>query len=102
MVADTAARGIREIDTAGSIGISATIFAALVGSLLTAIPFTPAGIGLVEAGSVGVLVGLFGLSPESALALALLDRAINIGSLLVGGGLLFALSPYRRGKGSLR
>jgi hypothetical protein len=88
--------------SAGAIGISATIFTALVASLLTAIPFTPAGIGLVEAGSVGLLVGLFGMRTEDAIALALLDRAINIGSLLLGGGLLFALSPYRRGAGVLR
>jgi hypothetical protein len=31
----------------------------------------------------------------------LLDRVIDIGSLLIGGGLLFTLSPYRRGAGKL-
>jgi uncharacterized membrane protein YbhN (UPF0104 family) len=87
---------------AGQIGIASTIFVALVSAVLTVVPFTPAGIGIVEAGMVGILVALFGFSPESAIALALLDRLIGVGSLIVGGGLLFALSPYRRGVGALR
>lgn len=87
---------------AGQIGIASTIFVALVSAVLTVVPFTPAGIGIVEAGMVGILVALFGFTPESAIALALLDRLVGVGSLIVGGGALFALSPYRRGAGSLR
>ena len=87
---------------AGQIGIASTIFVALVSAVLTVVPFTPAGIGIVEAGMVGILVALFGFSPESAIALALLDRLVGVGSLVLGGGVLFALSPYRRGVGSLR
>jgi len=87
---------------AGQIGIASTIFVALVSAVLTVVPFTPAGIGVVEAGMVGILVALFGFSPESAIALALLDRLVGVGSLIVGGGALFALSPYRRGVGALR
>jgi len=87
---------------AGQIGIASTIFVALVSAVLTVVPFTPAGIGIVEAGMVGILVALFGFTPESAIALALLDRLVGVGSLIVGGGALFALSPYRRGVGSLR
>jgi uncharacterized membrane protein YbhN (UPF0104 family) len=87
---------------AGQIGIASTIFVALVSAVLTVVPFTPAGIGIVEAGMVGILVALFGFTPESAIALALLDRLVGVGSLVVGGGALFALSPYRRGAGALR
>ena len=87
---------------AGQIGIASTIFVALVSAVLTVVPFTPAGIGIVEAGMVGILVALFGFTPESAIALALLDRLVGVGSLVVGGGALFTLSPYRRGVGSLR
>lgn len=87
---------------AGQIGIASAIFVALVSAVLTVVPFTPAGIGIVEAGMVGILVALFSFTPESAIALALLDRLVGVGSLIVGGGALFALSPYRRGVGSLR
>jgi len=103
LAAVAAALGLFVINpAAGQIGIASTIFVALVSAVLTVVPFTPAGIGIVEAGMVGILVALFGFSPESAIALALLDRLIGVGSLIVGGGLLFALSPYRRGVGALR
>jgi uncharacterized membrane protein YbhN (UPF0104 family) len=87
---------------AGQIGIASTIFVALVSAVLTVVPFTPAGIGIVEAGMVGILVALFGFTPESAIALALLDRLVGVGSLILVGGALFTLSTYRRGVGSLR
>ena len=87
---------------AGQIGIASTTFVALLSAVLTVVPFTPAGIGIVEAGMVGILVALFGFTPESAIALAVLDRLVGVGSLVLGGGALFALSPYRRGVGSLR
>jgi hypothetical protein len=103
LAAVAAALGLFVVNpAAGQIGIASTIFVALVSAVLTVVPFTPAGIGIVEAGMVGILVALFGFSPESAIALALLDRLVGVGSLIVGGGALFALSPYRRGVGSLR
>jgi uncharacterized membrane protein YbhN (UPF0104 family) len=98
-----AALGLFQIDPApGFLGISAVIFTALVSAVLSTIPFTPAGIGIVEAGSVGILISVFAMPPEAAIALTLLDRVIDIGSLMVGGGILFAVSPYPRGAGSLR
>ena len=97
------ALGLFQIDPApGFLGISAVIFTALVSAVLSTIPFTPAGIGIVEAGSVGILISIFAMPTEAAIALTLLDRVIDIGSLMVGGGLLFAASPYPRGAGSLR
>jgi uncharacterized membrane protein YbhN (UPF0104 family) len=98
-----AALGLFQIDPApGFLGISAVIFTALVSAVLSTIPFTPAGIGIVEAGSVGILISVFAVPPEAAIALTLLDRVIDIGSLMAGGGILFAVSPYPRGAGSLR
>jgi len=97
------ALGLFQVDPAqGFLGISAVIITALVSAVLSTIPFTPAGIGIVEAGSVGILISIFAMPPEAAIALTLLDRVIDIGSLMVGGGLLFAASPYPRGAGSLR
>jgi uncharacterized membrane protein YbhN (UPF0104 family) len=97
------ALGLFQVDPApGFLGISAVIFTALVSAVLSTIPFTPAGIGIVEAGSVGILISIFAMPPEAAIALTLLDRVIDIGSLMVGGGILFAVSRYPRGAGSLR
>lgn len=77
------------------LGISAAVFVALVAALLTAIPLTPAGIGFVEAGIVGALT-LYGVSPESAVAIALTDRAISILTVIVLGGLDYVRSPLVR------
>jgi uncharacterized protein (TIRG00374 family) len=78
-----------------NLGISASLFVALGGSLLTAIPLTPAGVGFVEAGIVGLLA-LYGVVGEPALAVALTDRAISILSVIVLGGIFYALSAKVR------
>jgi uncharacterized protein (TIRG00374 family) len=77
------------------LGISAAVFVALVAALLTAIPLTPAGVGFVEAGIVGALT-LYGVSAESAVAIALTDRAISILTVIVLGGLDYVRSPLVR------
>ena len=89
------ALGIPGVD----LGISASIFVALVAALLTAMPLTPAGIGFVEAGIAGALL-IYGVSPESAAAVALTDRAISILSVIVFGGILYLFSgKVRRAHG---
>ena len=97
-----AALGLFQVDPGvGLIGPSAVLFTALTSAVLSTVPFTPAGLGIVEAGSVGILIAIFNMPPESAIALMLLDRLTDIGSLMVGGAFLFAVSPFRRGAGSL-
>ncbi len=77
------------------LGISAALFVALVAALLTAIPLTPAGVGFVEAGMVAAL-SLYGVPPESAVAVALIDRAISVLTVIVLGGLDYLRSPLVR------
>lgn len=64
------------------------IFLSLANSLLTVVPFTPGGLGLVEAGVVGLLL-LVGLEKETAVAAALVDRSISYWSIIVLGVPLF-------------
>jgi len=73
------------------LGISAAVFVALAAALLTAIPLTPAGFGFVEAGIIGTLA-LYGVVREPATAVALTDRALTVGSVIVLGGILYAFS----------
>jgi uncharacterized protein (TIRG00374 family) len=80
-----------------SLGISGAFFVALVASLLTAVPFTPAGLGIVEAGIVGLLVGVYGADPNEAAAIALVDRAISVLSVIVLGFIAYLLSPKTKG-----
>jgi hypothetical protein len=80
-----------------SLGISGAFFVALVASLLTAVPFTPAGLGIVEAGIVGLLVGVYGADPNEAAAIALVDRAISVLSVVILGFIAYLLSPKTKG-----
>jgi glycosyltransferase 2 family protein len=81
------------------LGISGAFFVALSASLLTAVPLTPAGIGIVEGGVVGLLTIIYGLAPNDALAITLVDRAISVLSIILLGSIAYAISPKRRGLG---
>ena len=81
------------------LGISGAFFVALAGSLLTAVPLTPAGIGFVEAGIVGLLTIAYGVSETEAVTIALVDRAISVLSIIILGSIAYAVSPKRRGAG---
>lgn len=79
------------------LGISGAFFVALTGSLLTAVPLTPAGIGIVETGVVGLLTLVYGVGQTEALAITLVDRAISVLSIIILGSIVYAVSPKRRG-----
>jgi uncharacterized protein (TIRG00374 family) len=83
-----------------SLGISGAFFVALVASLLTAVPFTPAGLGIVEAGIVGLLTVVYQADPNEAAAIALVDRAISVLSVIVLGFIAYLLSPKTKSRGS--
>ena len=90
---------VRALNLGVDLGFSGALFVALIGSLLTAIPFTPGGIGLVEGGMIGVLTGAFGVSGTHAAAIVLVDRAISVFSIVVLGGIAYMLSSKPRGGG---
>jgi uncharacterized protein (TIRG00374 family) len=81
------------------LGISGAFFVALTGSLLTAVPLTPAGIGVVEAGVVFVLTVVYGIDQSQALAITIVDRVISVLSIIGLGSLAYWFSPKRRGLG---
>jgi uncharacterized protein (TIRG00374 family) len=81
------------------LGLSGAFFVALIGSLLTAVPLSPAGLGFVEAGVVGVLTVAYGVPLPEATAIALLDRVISVFSIIVLGAIAYALSSKPRGTG---
>jgi uncharacterized protein (TIRG00374 family) len=69
-------------------------FIALAAAFLTAPPGTPGGLGYVEASMVLVFT-LLGATQPVALSVALVDRAISYGSLVVGGFLVYLISQRR-------
>ena len=80
-----------------SLGLSGAVFVALIGSLLTAVPLSPAGLGIVEAGVVGVLHVAYGVPLPEATAIALLDRVISVFSIIVFGSIAYLVSSKPRG-----
>ncbi len=79
------------------LGISGAFFVALAASLLTAIPITPAGLGIVEAGVLGILTIIYGVDPTNALAITIVDRSISVLSIIVLGGVVYAASSKTKG-----
>ncbi|KAB8139760.1 flippase-like domain-containing protein [Chloroflexia bacterium SDU3-3] len=77
------------------IGIAAIIFVALASSLLTAIPATPGGLGLVEGTVAFVLTTIFSVELNLATAVTLLDRIINFWSIVVFGLILYIFSKRK-------
>jgi uncharacterized protein (TIRG00374 family) len=84
-----------------SLGLSGAVFVALIGSLLTAVPLSPAGLGIVEAGVVGVLTVAYGVPLPEATAIALLDRVISVFSVIVVGSITYFFSSKPRGMGHI-
>ena len=91
---------VRALNFTGvDLGLSGAMFVALIGSLLTAIPFTPAGLGLVELGMGGVLTTVFRASQPQAAAIILIDRTISVFSIVLLGSIAYVLSSKPRGGG---
>lgn len=93
-----AADGFRLFLVARSLGadltITLTIFVALMSALLTTLPITPAGLGVVEA-AVVVVLKLVDVNADLAGSIAILDRLIGYWSL-VGFGLILYVHRIRR------
>jgi len=66
---------------------------ALITALLTILPVTPGGLGVADVGML-LLLGYFGVAAPSAAAITLLTRAISVGSVVAGGGLLCLISCW--------
>ena len=68
---------------------SGVVFVAVAVALLTTVPLTPAGFGFVEIAMVYVLTEGFGLTQGDAVAVAVVDRAVTVLSVIVIGGIVY-------------
>ncbi len=93
-----AADGLRLYLVAKSLGadlsITLTIFVALMAALLTTLPITPAGLGVVEA-AVIVVLKLVDVDADLASSIAILDRVIGYWSLILVGLILYMVRLRR-------
>ncbi len=72
------------------------LLVALVAALLTTVPFTPGGLGLVEAGMIGVLATVADVPHTAGASITVLDRSISYGAVVVIGFVFFALTHVRQ------
>lgn len=90
--------GVRVYFAAKAIGVdlsvTSSVFVALLASLLTTFPFTPAGLGVVEGGTV-LALQLFDVERSQAAAVALVDRGIASYSVVLIGGLLYFITKRK-------
>ena len=88
---------IQALDLSVTVSFSLIIFVTLANAILTTVPLTPGGLGIVEPG----IVGLLGISlrvPGEAISVALLDRSISYLSIVVLGGVVFFLHQASKGR----
>jgi uncharacterized protein (TIRG00374 family) len=78
------------LSVSGGLGFSAALFVALLASLLTVVPLTPAGLGFVELGVVGMLTVL-GIGQQTAASIALLDRVVAYWSVIIVGAIVYPI-----------
>ncbi len=83
---------IAALGFSSQVGPSQFVLVALVAALLTTVPFTPGGLGLVQAGVATSLVIVAGIGTSAAISIALLDGSISYASLLVFGFIAFAIT----------
>jgi uncharacterized protein (TIRG00374 family) len=80
----------------GKLGLSAAIFLALGSSVITTIPFSPGGLGLVETFLIAAFKALMPSAKGMGTAVALLDRLISYVSLVIIGFVLYLFSKKAR------
>ena len=79
-----------------NVSLSLILFVALASALLSTVPITPGGLGIVEPGIVGIL--MLSLARHDAVSIALLDRSISYVSVVIFGGLLFLVIQIQRAR----
>ena len=78
------------------LSVQSSVFVALLASLLTAFPITPAGAGVVEGGTIAALsLSAFALTYDQAAAVALIDRGIAYWSVIAIGGVLYFVTKRK-------
>ncbi len=76
------------------LGPPEALFVALLASLLTVIPLTPAGLGVVESGTI-IALRLLDVSATDAATIAIVDRGIAYWSVIVVGSVLWVVARRR-------
>ena len=89
---------IQSLDLSSDPSLSLILFVTLVNAILTTVPITPGGLGIVEPGIIGLIS--LSMSRSDAVSVAILDRSISYLSIIILGTLVFLARYYLRQKNS--
>jgi hypothetical protein len=87
---------MQALDISVAVSFSLILFVTLANAILTTVPITPGGLGIVEPGIIGLLT--LSLARSEAVSVALLDRSISYLSIVVFGGVVFLLYQASRNR----
>ncbi|HEX5466892.1 MAG TPA: lysylphosphatidylglycerol synthase transmembrane domain-containing protein [Candidatus Limnocylindrales bacterium] len=79
------------------LGLSGVVFVALAAALLTAVPLTPGGLGVVQAGVIGILTYVYQVPLAQAGAITITDWALSVGSVIIFGAIVYIFSDKTKG-----
>lgn len=85
---------IQALGMSDAITISLILFVTLANAILTTVPITPGGLGIVESGITGLLT--LSLTHSEAISVTLLDRSISYLSIVILGGISFLIDQFNR------
>jgi glycosyltransferase 2 family protein len=90
--------GVRLYCVAAAFGVelspSSSLLVALLASLLTIMPLTPAGLGVVEGGTI-IALKLLAIGDTDAGSIAIMDRVIAYWSVILIGGILYLVTKRK-------
>lgn len=90
--------GARMYFVAAAFGVDLTpassTLVALLASLLTVVPITPAGLGVVEGGTI-IALRLLSVTESAAASIAIMDRIVAYWSVILVGGVLYLVSKRK-------
>lgn len=87
---------VQSLDLSMTVSLSLIVFVTLANAILTTVPITPGGLGIVEPGIIGLLT--LAMIRSEAVSVALLDRSISYLSIVVFGGVVFFLHQANRSR----
>jgi uncharacterized protein (TIRG00374 family) len=85
---------IQALGMSDAITLSLILFVTLANAILTTVPITPGGLGIVESGITGLLT--LSLTHSEAISVTLLDRSISYLSIVILGGISFLIDQFNR------
>lgn len=90
--------GVRLYCVAAAFGVelspASSVLVALLASLLTIMPLTPAGLGVVEGGTI-IALRLLAVGDTDAGSIAIMDRIIAYWSVILAGGVLYVFTKRK-------